>query len=60
MPQGSLLGPLLFILDINDMSQGFQADVKMKHFAYDTIMYADIQTSDDQKTLIEHLQKLTS
>lgn len=54
-PQESVLGPLLFILYISDMNWGFETEVKIKHFADNTITYSNIGTSDDQKILNEHL-----
>lgn len=42
VPQGSVLGPLLFSLYINDISDLFTSDIKIKMFADDIKIYLEI------------------
>ena len=49
IPQGSVLGPLLFLLFINDMPDGVMSSIKI--FADDAKAYKDVQTEEDMLTL---------
>ena len=56
IPQGSVLGPLLFLLFINDMSDDITSSIKI--FADDTKAYKDEQTEDDMLILQKDVDSL--
>ena len=57
MPQGSVLGPILFILYINDLSEQIQSSLWT--FADDTKIYRPILTTEDQNILQKDLDIFT-
>ena len=57
VPQGSVLGPVLFLLYINDINEHIQSNIKL--FADDSIVYREIKTADDQQILQNDLNTLT-
>ena len=58
IPQGSVLGPILFVMYINDLPNEIQSDIYM--FADDTNVFRTIKTNDDQCILQDDLDELTA
>ncbi len=56
VPQGSVLGPCLFLFYINDMPDNVESTVRL--FADDTIVYAALKPTSNSITLQHDLDKL--
>ena len=53
VPQGTVLGPLLFLIFINDMTESITSSVKL--FADDCFVYRTIRSSNNAIQLLEDL-----
>ena len=58
VPQGSVLGPVLFLIYINDIIANIHSQLRL--FADDCLLYRPIHSSDDHKILQSDLDSLSS
>jgi hypothetical protein len=56
IPQGSVLGPLLFLAHVNDMWRNIESTIRL--FAEDCIMYRNILNNNDMENLHIDLNRL--
>uniref|UniRef100_A0A131YPE6 Endonuclease/reverse transcriptase n=1 Tax=Rhipicephalus appendiculatus TaxID=34631 RepID=A0A131YPE6_RHIAP len=58
VPQGSVLGPLLFLIFINDIPANISSSIRL--FADDCVLYRRISSTNDQLILQEDLNKIVN
>ncbi|VDI67542.1 Hypothetical predicted protein [Mytilus galloprovincialis] len=58
VPQGTVLGPLLFLLYINDIGDNLTTGTSIRLFADDCLLYRDIKTHNDTEILQKDLTEL--
>ena len=58
VPQGSVLGPMLFLLYINDINNAIIFHIKL--FADDSVLYRNIHSQNDQVILQNDLDTISS
>lgn len=58
VPQGSVLGPLLFVIYVNDICNDLDAGVTVKMFADDCVIYTTVSSPLHQSLLNENLCKI--
>ena len=58
MPQGTILGPILFLIYINDLPDGVSSSVKL--FADDTKVYRELSDAEGDTSLLQsHLDLMS-
>ena len=58
VPQGTVLGPLMFLLFINDIHENLDSTLRL--FADDALLYRSINTMNDSVILQNDIDKLVS
>ena len=56
VPQGTVLGPLMFLLYVNDIGKDVNSSIKL--FADDCLLYRNVNSEDDASLLQQDLDKL--
>lgn len=60
VPQGSVLGPLLFLLFINDLPENLSEGTTARLYADDCLLYRRINNTDDATTLQKDMDTLVN
>jgi hypothetical protein len=58
VPQGRVLGPLLFLAYLNDIGKNIESNIRL--FADDCVTYRKIPTNENRLTLLRHVDRLGS
>jgi len=58
IPQGSVFGPLLFLIFVNDIDSDITSKSMLLKFAYDTKVFAKVNSDADRKQLQDDINKL--
>ena len=58
VPQGTVLGPLLFLLHVNDMPSVIDTKTTLRLFADDALIYKVIESIQDQEMFQKDLDRL--
>ena len=58
VPQGTVLGPLPFLIYINDIDLNLYADTTIRLFADDSLLYREIKSTEDCKALHKDVDTL--
>lgn len=60
VPQGSVLGPLLFLIYINDLTEDISSSVSVRLFADDCIIFKQITSTNDHHLLQQSIDNISS
>ena len=60
VPQGSIIGPLLFVLFINDIGEGISENSSISLYADDTKLYREINSDQDHEALQQDINVLSN
>lgn len=58
VPRGSVLGPLLFFIYVNDLTEVVSGPVSLKLFADDCVLFMNVRSASDQAVLEEAIDSV--